>query len=119
MADYVTQADTFDTWRQKTNIIYDTVNNQLSNYSTITGNITLTATHASIICNSTSPLTVTLPIASGLNAGKQYVIKNKNSGLVTINASTSGFLIDGQSTTSLPQWSAINLLSDGVTWNIL
>ena len=117
MPDYVTQADTFETWRQKTNVIYDTVNNQLSNFAIITGNTTLTGTNAAVICNSASAITVTLPVASA-NSGKQYVIKNKNSGTVTINATSSG-LLDGQNSTTVVQYSSVNLLSDGVTWNIL
>lgn len=117
MPDYVTQADTFETWRLKTNVIYDTVNNQLSNFAIITGNTTLTGTNAAVICNSVLSITVTLPVASA-NAGKQYVIKNKNSGTVTVNAASSG-LIDGQNTTFIVQYSSINLLSDGVTWNII
>jgi hypothetical protein len=117
MPDFVTQADTFDSWRLKTNIIYDTVNNQLSNYSVISVNTTLTGTMAAVICNSASAITVTLPSASA-NAGKYYLVKNKNTGTVTINAASSG-LIDGQNTTTIATWSAINILSDGVTWNIL
>ena len=67
------------------------------------------------VCNATSSITITLPSAS-LNTGKLYTVKNKYSGSLIIDATSTG-LLDGQTTSSLNQWSSVTIISDGSTWN--
>ena len=61
-------------------------------------------------------VTVTLPTAVGVN-GKNYVIKNNGSGVVTV-ATTSGQTIDGANTKSLNNNDSIEVISDGSNWII-
>ena len=61
-------------------------------------------------------ITVTLPTAV-LIGGKNYVIKNSGSGVVTV-ATTSGQTIDGASTKSLKNNDSIEVISDGSNWII-
>ena len=61
-------------------------------------------------------ITVTLPPAASID-GKNYVIKNSGSGVVTV-ATTSGQTIDGVSTKSLKNNDSIEVISDGSNWII-
>ena len=61
-------------------------------------------------------ITVTLPPAASID-GKNYVIKNSGSGVVTV-ATTSGQTIDGASTKSLNNNDGIEIISDGSNWII-
>jgi hypothetical protein len=61
-------------------------------------------------------ITVTLPTAVGVN-GKNYVIKNNGSGVVTV-ATTSSQTIDGVSSKSLKNNDSIEVVSDGSNWII-
>lgn len=61
-------------------------------------------------------ITVTLPTAVGIN-GKNYVIKNSGSGVVTV-ATTSGQTIDNVSSKSLRNNDSIEIVSDGSNWII-
>ena len=61
-------------------------------------------------------ITVTLPTAVLID-GKNYVIKNSGSGVVTV-ATTSGQTIDGASTKSLKNNDSIEVISDGSNWII-
>jgi hypothetical protein len=61
-------------------------------------------------------ITVTLPTAVIIE-GKNYVIKNNGSGVVTV-ATTSGQTIDGASTKSLKNNDSIEVISDGSNWII-
>jgi len=61
-------------------------------------------------------ITVTLPTAV-LIGGKNYVIKNIGSGVVTV-ATTSGQTIDEASTKSLKNNDSIEVISDGSNWII-
>lgn len=60
-----------------------------------------------IICNSATPFTVTLPVASG--SGQKYYVKNINTGLVTIEGDTSD-TIDSASNQTLYQWESAILI---------
>lgn len=62
---------------------------------------------------------VTLPTAIGIT-GQEFRIKNSGTGVTTINT-TAGQTIDGQvsGAISLPQYSALQVLSDGANWIIL
>jgi hypothetical protein len=61
-------------------------------------------------------ITVTLPTAVGVN-GKNYVIKNRGTGVVTV-ATTSSQTIDEASTKSLKNNDSIEVISDGSNWII-
>jgi hypothetical protein len=61
-------------------------------------------------------ITVTLPTAVGVN-GKNYVIKNRGAGVVTV-ATTSSQTIDGANTKTLNNNDSIEVISDGSNWII-
>ena len=61
-------------------------------------------------------ITVTLPTAVGVN-GKNYVIKNRGTGVVTVET-TSSQTIDGANTKSLNNNDSIEVISDGSNWII-
>jgi len=61
-------------------------------------------------------ITVTLPTAVGVN-GKNYVIKNRGTGVVTV-ATTSSQTIDGANSKSLSNNDSIEVVSDGSNWII-
>lgn len=77
----------------------------------VTSNVTLDATHHTVLANSTSDITITLPSASSSNLGRTYVIKNINTGNVTISGS-----IEGSSSMVIRQRESIELISNGSTW---
>jgi hypothetical protein len=61
-------------------------------------------------------ITVTLPTAVGVN-GKNYVIKNRGTGVVTVET-TSSQTIDGANSKSLNNNDSIEIVSDGSNWII-
>ncbi|MCX7909083.1 MAG: phage tail protein, partial [Ignavibacteria bacterium] len=89
------------------------INGSLSNKVTIvTSNVTLDDTYHTVLANSSSNITITLPNPSGTNTGRIYVIKNINTGLVSISGS-----IEGSSTTlDIRQRENVELVSNGSTW---
>jgi trimeric autotransporter adhesin len=80
---------------------------------------TLTTTDYTILANAnTTPFTLTLPSASTIGTGRQYVIKkiDATANAVTIST-TSSQLIDGASTYTInTAYSGVNLQSDGSNW---
>lgn len=72
-----------------------------------TATYTALATDDLIICNKSSAMTINLPAASG--SGKKLVIKNINTGTVTVDGNSSD-TIDGETTQSLYQWEGIQLI---------
>ena len=60
--------------------------------------------------------TVTLPTAVGVN-GKNYVIKNRGTGVVTVETASSQ-TIDGANSKSLNNNDGIEIISDGSNWII-
>ena len=62
-------------------------------------------------------VTVTLPTSVGID-GKNYVVKNSGSGVVTVST-TSGQTIDGSSSKTLRTNDSIEIVSDGSNWNIV
>ena len=85
---------------------------------TITGNTTLDSSHALVLCNSTSVITITLPTAIGIT-GRIYQVKRINTGGVNI-VPTAGQLIDGTSTISLDvKYATIQVVSDGTNWMLI
>ena len=93
-----------------------TASGRLKNISVKTTNYTLVSTDHIIVGNSASTFTLTLPAASS-NTSREYIIKNKGTATVTVDATGLG-LVDGQNTTTVTQYSAITLISDGTTWNV-
>ncbi len=79
--------------------------------SVVTANTTLDDTYHTVLANSTSALTITLPNPSSSNVGRTYIIKNINSGDVTISGS-----IEGSSSLVIRQRESIELISNGSTW---
>ncbi len=87
------------------------VNGSIENKVTIvTSNLTLDGTHHTILANSTSSITITLPSAS-VSTGRIYVIKNINTGIVTISGS-----IEGSSSMTLYEKQSVELVSNGSMW---
>jgi hypothetical protein len=62
-------------------------------------------------------VTVTLPTSVGID-GKNYVVKNSGSGVVTVST-TSGQTIDGSSSKTLRTNDSIEIVSDVSNWNIV
>lgn len=86
-------------------------------FATKTGNYTMTSSDCMVNCNSASALTITLPTAVGCT-GREYVIKNINTGAVTI-ACNGAETIDGFATKQITnQYGCIVLYSNNVVWFI-
>lgn len=66
-----------------------------------------------LIANSASALTFDLPAAS--TRTRPYYLKNKNTGLLTIDGNAAE-TIDGSTTFELAQWESVVLISDGANW---
>lgn len=79
--------------------------------SVVTSNITLDETYHTVLANASSNITITLPNPSTSNVGRTYIIKNINTGNVTISGS-----IEGSSSLVLRQKESIELISNGSTW---
>ena len=73
----------------------------------ITTTDTPTVSDEVIICNSTTAFTVNLPAATA--TGQKYLIKNINTGTVTVDGATTD-TIDGELTQSLYQYDAIQIV---------
>lgn len=82
--------------------------------SVITSNTTLDDTYHTVLANSTSALTITLPSPSSSNVGRTYVIKNINTGAVTISGS-----IDDSTLLTLRQRETIEIISNGSDWVVV
>lgn len=86
--------------------------------TTVTGNTTLDITHHTVLANSTTDFTITLPTAVGIS-GRQYVIKNINTNILTIDAAGTE-TIDGQLTQTIStQYNSLALVSNGANWFIV
>lgn len=89
-----------------------------SKVSQITSTTNLVIDHSVIICNSSSPIDVNLPSATGCE-GRIYIIKNLTSNGVFLRPQ-SGQNIESASVYSLSQInSVVQLVSDGSHWYIL
>jgi len=93
-------------------------------YNAVTANTTLVVNtignvgncHA-LIENTSGSNTITLPTAVGC-VGYQFVIKNTGTGTVTL-ATTSGQTIDGASTQTISQYTALTPVSNGTNWILI
>lgn len=91
---------------------------ELNNYptKTITTNYTATDEDLVIICNNTTGITVTLPIALG--SGQIYYIKSINVGSVDVTNATD--TIDGETIQSIEQWDSMEVISSSPNnWSVL
>ena len=91
---------------------------RISQTAVITSNTTLDSTYHYVICNSTTPFTVTLPAAP--NTGQTYVVKSINSGTITVagNGKTI-FALAGASSIPLGQGESAILAYDGTRWSAI
>jgi hypothetical protein len=88
---------------------------RISKFVTVTSNYTILSSDEIITANSTSPINIYLPSASGI-AGRTYTIKNINTGSVTLRPSLSEN-IDGSNTYGLTnRYSFVKVVSDGSIW---
>lgn len=85
-------------------------------YSAKTANYTATATDSVIDCTS-GTFTVTLPTAVSIT-GRQYVVKNSGSGIITVNANGSE-TIDGTLTIDIASEDSVTIVSNGANWIII
>lgn len=86
--------------------------------TTVTANTTLGNNHHTVLVDNASARTIMLPAASGAS-GRVYVIKNINTGVVTIDGNGEE-TIDGATTISLPsQWDSATIQCNGSAWFIL
>jgi hypothetical protein len=90
------------------------VNFAWTEISTVT---TLNYQDRQVRCAGTS-YAVTIPEASLDNKGRKLTIKNAGTGVITIDA-TGGSLIDGLASQSLSQYGALELISNGTSWDIV
>jgi len=80
--------------------------------TTTSSNITLDATHHTVIITSGTP-TITLPAAASSNARRIYVVVNQTGSAVTISSYQN---FSGTGTTTVAANSSIQIQSDGSNW---
>lgn len=90
---------------------------------TITGNTTLGYVQNTVLCNSASAFTVTLPAAADFE-GKEYTIVNINTGVVTIDGKLTEAIRDpvfGSAETLLlyVTYDSVTIVSDGSLWWVI
>ena len=84
-------------------------------YVSKSANYTATSSDNLIICDGT--FTITLPTSVGIG-GKVYNIKNKGTGIITVDANSTQ-TIDGELTVTLSQYENLTIVSDNSNWLIL
>ncbi|QWY82774.1 hypothetical protein PP641_gp034 [Arthrobacter phage SilentRX] len=85
--------------------------------TTKTANYTVASTDSVIIANLATAITITLPSAVTMTAGRVFTVKNKGAGVATV-ASAAG-TIDGAANKTLAQWAFASFISDGANWFII
>ena len=85
----------------------NSIGRQKMTVSVKTSDCRLSATDEAVICDSGSPLTVTLPQATG--SGRKLYVKNVNAGAVSVMPFTAD-TIDGQLVKHLNQWDCITVV---------
>jgi hypothetical protein len=94
-----------------------TTGGRIKKVTTVTDTVTLDSTYHHLLCNKASAMTVNLPAAAS-NSGREYYIKNINTGVVTIDANASE-TIDGATTYALSaQYQSVLLVCNGTSWDI-
>jgi hypothetical protein len=87
-------------------------------FTTKTSNYTIGNYDYMVNCSS-GTFAVTLPSAVG-RTGRQYLIKNSGSGLITINTTASQTIdADVSGAITLSQWDALLVVSNGSNWLII
>lgn len=82
-----------------------------------TATYTIGATDTTVICNTVSAITLTLPAATGSN--KHYQLKNIGAGAVTVEGNGAE-TIDGAANQALAQWDGIIVFDYAAgTWVII
>lgn len=85
------------------------IDGRTSGFKTVTATYALTAEDPEeVLCNSATPITVTLPAPINMPFGRQFRIKNVGAGTVTI-ANT----IDGTANRTLARWDKLAVRTDG------
>src|SRR5712692_4709899 len=89
--------------------------------TSVTGTYTVLSSDTVILADATSgAFTTTLPTAAGISGKSYTVLKSDSSSNTVTVGTTSGQLISGQSSFSLPyQYSVVTILSDGSNWEIV
>jgi hypothetical protein len=82
-----------------------TIKNQ--NLQVKTDSYLLTDADDLVVCNKTTAMTITLPVAVG--RGKIFTIKNINTGAVTVDGDTDD-TIDGETTQLVYEWESITIV---------
>lgn len=80
----------------------------------VTSSTTLTTYSYMVMCNSATPITVTLPSANTM-INKNFIIYNAGVGEVTI-ACTGTETLQGASSFTMLQYESLPVLSDGTNW---
>lgn len=86
-----------------------TITTQTTGYTAVRNDI--------VICNSASAFTVTLPAVAS-SSGAMIVVKNKNTGLITVDGAGAE-TIDDQASQTLSQYDSITVVCDGSEWWII
>lgn len=88
--------------------------------TTVTGNVTLNATHNVVLCDNGANMTVTLPAASGCR-GRTYTIKKISTNAATVTIDPNGAeTIDGVSIMLLnDRQPHAEIISDGAAWYVI
>lgn len=84
--------------------------------TTVTATTTLATTDLITLVNSTGATTITLPDPTTVAIGREYIIKNINTGTVTVATAGSGKTIDGSATASVAQNARSITISNGTQW---
>lgn len=91
--------------------------------ATKTANYNISLSDHTVLADSASPITFTLPAAasaynSAIGAGQEYHIKNIGAGLLTVDANGSE-TIDGAASQVLGAWDAVTVRCNGAAWFIV
>ncbi len=90
-----------------------------SKLNTVTANTTLDDTYSNVVCNNTTAIVITLPLANTCQ-GRVYVIKKWNTGNVTVVRSGTN-LLDGSTSWLIDDpYEVVTFVSDGNTsWDVM
>ena len=86
--------------------------------TTVTTTTTLDETHYTVICNSATAIDIDLPAVSGIT-GRIYYIKNKNSGVVSVDPSGSETIDASTVSFTLDKDESITIQADANGWWII
>jgi hypothetical protein len=84
--------------------------------TTLTGGGSITTRDDVVIVNAGSAITATLPSASVVGAGKEYVVKCVSAAGANIGTTSSQTIDGAAAPLAIVQWEAVRLLSNGTNW---